>query len=352
LARAIAKVRKTSEGNPLTIALVGPVPSGGMKLVQKNVVSNCSFLPFAKTREDEDVLQKLKNADIVVAQYFTRRMAKAAVHLRLLHAMGAGVDDFDLLALSPQTTVSNVSFHGPAIGEFVMMMVLALSRDLIETDSLLRKGVWHGSWTSGAARADEIQGKTLGIIGFGHIGREVAIRARAFGMKILALSAHPRARLPRSVDRWNGPGRLRNLLHESDFVVLACPLNDSTRGLIGVRELGWMKSSASLINIARAPIVEESALYKALCERKIRNAAVDVWYRYPVNGKRRLPSRFPFHKLPNLIMTPHIAGWTTGTFERRFRTIAENIDRVASGRRLLNVIQGPARHKPLREVRH
>jgi len=352
LASAVANVKKASESDPLTVALVGPVPSGGLKLIQKNLVTNCSLFPFAKTREDESLLQKLKGADVVVGQYFTARMAKAAVHLKLLHAMGAGVDDFDLPALSPQTTVSNVYYHGPAIGEFVMMMVLALSRNLFETDSQLRKGVWHGSWIWGAPPADEVQGKTLGIVGFGHIGREVAVRARAFGMKVLALSAHPPARIPRSIDRWSGPGQLRDLLYESDFVVLACPLNDATRGLIGTREFGWMKSSASLINIARAPIVEESALYQALSKRRIRNAAIDVWYRYPLGGKRRTPSRLPFHKLTNLIMTPHIAGWTTGTFERRFRAIAGNIDRLASGRPLLNVVQGPSRHKALREAKH
>jgi len=345
-------MKKASAGDPLTVALVGPVPSSGLKLIQKNLVTNCSLLPFAKTREDESLFQKLEKADIVVGQYFTGRMANAAVHLKLLHAMGAGVDEFDLPALSPRTSVSNVYFHGPAVGEFVMMTVLALSRDLIKTDSQLRKGVWHGSWTSGDPPADEIQGKTLGIIGFGHIGHEVAVRARAFGLKVLALSAHPPVRRPASVDRWSGPGQLRPLLRESDFVVLACPLNDGTRGLIGAREFGWMKSSASLINIARAPIVEESALYDALSKRRIRSAAVDVWYCYPVGGKRRTPSLFPFHKLHNLIMTPHIAGWTTGTLERRFRAIADNIDRLASGRPLLNVVQGPARYKALREAKH
>jgi phosphoglycerate dehydrogenase-like enzyme len=256
-----------------------------------------------------------------------------------------------LPALSARTTVSNVYFHGPAIGEFVMMMVLALNRELVETDSHLRKGVWYGSWIWGAPPADQVQGKVLGIIGFGHVGHEVAVRARAFGMKVRALSAHPPARQPKTIDFWGGPGKLRNLLHESDYVVLACPLNEATRGLIGAREFGWMKPSASLINIARAAIVEESALYEALRKRRIRGAAIDVWYRYPLCGKRRTPSGLPFHKLSNLIMTPHIAGWTTETFERRFRAIADNIDRLASGRPLLNVVQGPKQHKGLKGVR-
>jgi phosphoglycerate dehydrogenase-like enzyme len=344
-------VTKASKRAQLTVALVGPVPSGGVKLIQKNLVSDCSFRLFSNTHEDESVLQQLHDTDVVVGQYFTERMAKAATHLKLLNAMGAGVDDFYLPALSSRTTVSNVYFHGPAIGEFVMMMVLALSRELVETDSHLRKGVWYGSWIWGAPPADEVQGKVLGIIGFGHIGHELAVRARAFGMKVRALSPHPPARQPKTIDFWEGPGQLRSLLQESDYVVLACPLNEATRGLIGAREFGWMKPSASLINIARATIVEESALYEALSKRRIRSAAVDVWYRYPLCGKRRTPSGLPFHKLRNLIMTPHIAGWTSGTFERRFRAIADNIDRLASGRPLLNVVQGPKQHKGLKGVR-
>lgn len=337
-------VKKASTLPHLTVALVGPVPSRGVKLLQENLVTNCSFRLFPETREDESLRQKLQGTDVVLGQYFSARMAQAAKGLKLLHAMGAGVDDFNLSALSPQTTVSNVYFHGAAIGEFVMMMVLALSRNLVETDAQLRKGMWHGSWISGAPPANEIQGKVLGIIGFGHIGREAAARAHAFGMRVRALSAHPPARRPKAVDFWGGPEKLPELLRESDYVVLACPLNDSTRGLIGAQEFGWMKPSASFINIARAGIVEEAALYEALSKRRIRSAAVDVWYRYVLGGKRSTPSAFPFHKLTNLIMTPHIAGWTTGTFERRFQTIADNIDRLATGRSLLNVVQGPVRH--------
>jgi len=329
----------------LTVALVGPVPTGGVKSIQKNLLSDCSFRLFSKTQEDDSLLRQLEAADVVVGQYFTERMAKAATRLRLLHAMGAGVDDFYLPALSPQTTVANVYFHGPGIGEFVIMMVLSLSRGLTEIDSRFRKGEWHGSWIWGAPPADEIQGKVLGIVGFGHIGHEVAVRARALGMRVRALSAHPPARKPKTVDFWGDPNKLRDLLTTSDYVLLACPLNDSTRGMIGTKELTWMKTTASLINVARAGLVDEAALYDALSKRRIRSASVDVWYRYPLAGQQRTPSRFPFHKLTNLIMTPHIAGWTTGTFERRFRAIADNIDRLASGRPLLRVVQGPKQHK-------
>jgi phosphoglycerate dehydrogenase-like enzyme len=328
--------------------MIGPVPSWGAHLLRKHLVADLSFRLVSGIQEDPKFLQDLEDSDVVVAQYFTERMANATKSLKLLHSVGAGVDDFCLPALSPDTTVANVYFHGPAIGEFVMMMVLALSRQLIEVDSQFRRGVWHGSWMGGSVPVEEIQGKVLGVIGFGHIGREVAARARAFDMKVCVLSAHPPLHRPKSIDYLGGPGKLRKLLHDSDYVVVACPLNEMTRGLIGDREFGWMKPSASLINVARAPIIKESALYRALSNHRIRGAAVDVWYHYPSRNKICRPSKFPFHKLSNLIMTPHIAGWTTGTFDRRFRAIARNIERLAAGRPILNVVQGPDRHPAVR----
>ncbi len=339
------KVESKREQSGLTVALVGPVAAGGMEQIQKNLVVGCSFRSFSKTREDKTLLKELEQADVVVSQYFSKDMAVAAGNIKLLHSVGAGIDDFYLPGLSPTVSVANVYFHGAAIGEFVMMMVLALSRELVKVDSELRAGTWYGSWISGAPAADEIRGKVLGVIGFGHIGRDVAARARAFGMKVWALRKHTDVRKPKTVDYWGVPEDLHDLLRESDYVVLACPLNEATEGLIGKRELGWMKSTASLINIARAAIVDEAALYRALYKRQIRSAAIDVWYRYASGRKRLRPSSFPFHKLDNLIMTPHIAGWTSGTFDRRFRAIADNIDRLASGRPLLNVVHGPAQHK-------
>ena len=227
-----------------------------------------------------------------------------------------------------------------------MMMILALSRDLLRMDAHFRRGLWVGSWIWGTPPPAEIQGKTLGLIGYGHIGKELAARARAFGMKLWVMSAHPPVRRPRHIDFYEGPGGLRALLKAADYLVLACPLNKDTRGLIGKREFSWMKRTACLINVARGPIVNEEALYHALRTRRIQGAAIDVWYRYPTEKRACSPSRFPFHKLDNIIMTPHVSGWMKGTRENRFKLIAANIDRLAAGQQLQNVIQGPRRHKP------
>lgn len=131
---------------------------------------------------------------------------------------------------------------------------------------------------------------------------------------------------------------LPRLLAEADFVVLAVPLDPSTTGLIGAAELAAMKPTAFLVNVARGEVVAEAALYEALRDGRIAGAAIDTWYRYPEAGEPLRPSAFPFHELPNAILTPHIAGWTEGTFRQRWVTIAENLRRLGTGEPFLNVV--------------
>ncbi len=332
-------------GNPshLNVVLWGRVAANGIPHLKKHLRTRCRFIPITEPPKEGAPPKTLASADVVIASSFTEPMAHAATRLKLLHVPGAGVDGLCLRALSPRITVANAYFHGPAISEYVMMMVLALSRDLLKMDTRLRRGLWDASWVWGNPPAAEIQGKVLGLIGYGHIGKEVAIRARAFGMKLWVISAHPPQRKPKHVEFWETPDKLSTLLKGSDYVVLACPLNEQTRGLIGNREFAMMKRTACLVNVARGHVVDEEALYRALRARRIQGAAVDVWYQYPKNERPCAPSRFPFHKLDNIIITPHMSGWMKGTRENRFKFIAENIDRLAAGLPLRNVVQGPKR---------
>jgi phosphoglycerate dehydrogenase-like enzyme len=330
---------------PVNVVLWGRVAAHGRRLLQEHLNTPCRFFGFPTLAKDGSLPPALDRADVVVASAFSEAMAVAAPRLKLLHAPGAGVDGFSMKALGPKTTVANAYFHGPAIGEYVMMAILALSRDLLKMDAHFRRGTWHGSWIWGTAPPPEIHGKTLGLVGYGHIGKEVADRARAFGMKIWVVSAHPPAQKPRNIDFYEGPGNLHKLLKAADYLVLACPLNEATQGVMGKREFSSMKRSAYLINVARGPVVQEEALYHALSTRRIQGAAIDVWYQYPTEDRPFAPSRFPFNELDNIIMTPHVSGWMRGTQENRFQLIAENINRLAAGQQLVNVIQGPKRHK-------
>ena len=129
------------------------------------------------------------------------------------------------------------------------------------------------------------------------------------------------------------------VLRRSDYLVITLPATPATLGLIGERELGAMKRTAVLVNVSRAAIVDEHALYRALAERTIAGAALDVWYRYPTGAGATLPATASFHELPNVLMTPHVSGWTEGMLEARAKLIAENIQRTARGESPLNLIR-------------
>jgi phosphoglycerate dehydrogenase-like enzyme len=268
----------------------------------------------------------LAETEALVGSPISRRMIEQAPKLRLVHAAGAGCDGIALDALDG-VPVCNVFHHERAIAEYVMMTILALQRTLFQQDRDLRQGLWAGSCVQGPPLATEVIGKTLGIVGFGHIGQEVARLAKAFEMEI------------RSLRSGHSPAEMESLLEASDFLVLACPLTPETRGLIGPAEFARMRPTASLINVARGEVVDEAALYEALRDRRIRSAAIDVWYQYPKDGVPRMPSRFPFDTLDNVILTPHSSAWTERVIDLRFRDIAANIDRLVAGEPLVNVVQ-------------
>jgi phosphoglycerate dehydrogenase-like enzyme len=136
-----------------------------------------------------------------------------------------------------------------------------------------------------------------------------------------------------------GTDRMDEVLAGADYVVVAMPATPATIGCLDRERLGLMKRSAYLINLARAEIVDEDALYEALAERRITGAALDVWYRYPTTAEPTAPARRPFHELPNVLMTPHIAGWTDGTLDARAALIAENIGRTERGELPLNLVE-------------
>jgi phosphoglycerate dehydrogenase-like enzyme len=268
----------------------------------------------------------LSQTEVLVGAPISAAMIAQAPKLRLVHIPGAGADGIALEALHG-IPVCNVFHHEHAIAEYVIMTILALDRNLFQQDRDLRQGRWAGSCVQGPPQASELTGKTVGIIGSGHIGKEVARLAHFFEMETRAIrSDHSRA-------------DLEALLEASDFLVISCPLTPQTRGLIGPAEFAKMQPTASLINVARGEVVEEAALFEALRDKQIRSAAIDVWYQYPKRGQPRLPSRFAFEQLDNVILTPHSSAWTDRVVAMRFRDIAANIDRLVAGEPLVNQLR-------------
>jgi len=206
----------------------------------------------------------------------------------------------------------------------------------IEGDFRARSS-WRPSWVQSGAPHGEIRGLTVGIVGLGRVGYEVARRAAVFGCRVVAANRSPREPGD-GVERIFPLAELDRMLPECDVVVLSSAQGPETEGLIDARRLALMPRSALLVNIARGAIVDEEALYMALRDRTIGGAAIDAWWQYPNAAEpERRPSRFPFHELPNVIMTPHCSGWTEGMVRRRWDEIAENIRRFVAGESLINV---------------
>jgi phosphoglycerate dehydrogenase-like enzyme len=291
--------------------------------------------------DEAGIVPHLGDADILVSLAFTQAMGKAARRLKLVQVPGAGLDRIDRAALPPGALLANAYGHETGIAEYVIGAMLWLTRDFGRLDTQLRQGVWESQWAVGSPAPPpwpELAGKTVGILGYGRIGQAVARRVLAFDMGVCAIRRTVGRSAPGSPVTVSAPEALPEVLRQADYVVVTLSLSDETRGLIGERELGLMKRSAFLINVARADIVDEAALYRALEGRRIAGAALDVWYRYPVRSEATYPGNFPFHQLPNVLMTPHVSGWTVGMLEARAKTIVENIARLASGAPLLHLV--------------
>jgi phosphoglycerate dehydrogenase-like enzyme len=267
-------------------------------------------------------------------------MGRAAARLRLVQVPGAGLDRIDRSALPRGAWLANAYGHEIGIAEYVLGAMLALTREYGRLDASLRRGEWASQWAVGVDPPPpwpELAGKTLGILGYGRIGQCLTPRARAFGMTVLGIRRDASRPAPDGV-LVRGLDALDDVLTRADYLAITLPLTPETRGLLGATELRVMKQTSVLVNVSRAEIVDEDALYEALAGRSIRAAALDVWYRYPAGPGPTPPARRGFHELPNVLMTPHVSGWTEGMLEARAKLIAENIGRVARGEVPVNLV--------------
>ena len=296
----------------------------------------CEILPDPVDRER--LPAAAVNAEILVSNRWLAEYPPAP-KLRMVQSVATGVELIELAALPAGVAVCNAFGHESAIAEYVVMVMLAWRHRLFEISGEFREHAsWRTSWVQGGAPHGEVRGSTLGIVGYGRVGREVARRAAPFGCRILAANRTPREPEP-GVERVLPLAEIDRMLPECDTVALCTALGPETTGLIDARRLSLMRSKAFLINTARGQVVDEDAIYSALRDRAIGGAALDVWWQYPnATEPGRRGSRHPFHELPNVIATPHNSGWTSGMVERRWNEIAENINRFVRGAPVINLV--------------
>lgn len=277
--------------------------------------------------------EALAEADVVIGIRYGRDLP--ALSARLYQLPAAGYDGIDFGALPACCTVCNAFGHEEAIAEYVMAALLSRHVPIADADMRLRKGDWY-YWAGGPdGLRTELGSQSIGIIGHGHIGRAVAARALAFGMDV-----HVANRSAVDGSRYAGIyglDELARMLGKVDIVLNTLPLTAETQGLIGAEAFAAMRAHAIVMNVGRGAVIEEAALFAALSEKRIGGAIIDTWYVYPSADKPNpMPGNLPFETLPNVVITPHMSGWTHGTVRRRIETCAENVNRLASGRPLLN----------------
>jgi phosphoglycerate dehydrogenase-like enzyme len=282
------------------------------------------------------LIREIEGAFAMLALRMPVEALPRAGNLEVFLYPGAGLLQSDPQSIPAGCPVVNVYEHEAPIAEFTFMAMLVHAtrvRTYVET---FAEGKWDGSGRFGGDPHLELAGKTLGLFGYGHIGKALAVRARAFAMCVAAISRSGCSN--GLLDFGGGPNELEALLKQSDFFVIAAPLTNETQGVIGARQLQLLPPEAYLINVSRAEIVDEQALYDALVSRRLGGAALDVWYRYPEPGESGHGSRLPFHTLPNVLCTPHYSAWTLPMVLRRIDKMAGNLRRLARGEELEHVV--------------
>ena len=253
-----------------------------------------------------------------------------AARVRWVHSRSAGLDTllFPALVDSPIPLTNSMGVYSRSLGEFVAAAVLFFAKDFHR----MKRNQAAGRWEQ--FDVEEAYGKTMGIVGYGDIGRAAAKLAKALGMHVIALRRHPeKSRTDDLVDELLGTERLLELMARSDYVVAAAPLTPDTRGLISAAAIAAMKSTGVFINVGRGPVVDEAALVAALQRQAIRGAALDVFEKEP------LPDGHPLYALQNLLLSPHCADHTQTWIDDAMRFFIENLERFVRGDALKNVVQ-------------
>jgi phosphoglycerate dehydrogenase-like enzyme len=286
--------------------------------------------PIPLFDHSQPVAPQFEGLDVVIDQggnHGTHELIDAAceVGVKLWQVLGTGLDHTDVAyILKKGIPLANTpgQFSSIALAEHALFLMLLFSKKFFESQRSVRNQVLCEPMN------EELHGKTLGLLGFGASGRELALRAKVFGMRIMAIDVTD---IPPSVQEQHGLafcGKSRELPHllaESDYLSVHVPLLTTTRHMLGGAALSAMKPNAVIINVARGGIIDEAALIEALQSGRIRGAGLDVFPQEPVDPDH------PLLRLPNVVATPHVAGVTFGTSYRRAQAVVANVERVAQG---------------------
>ena len=280
--------------------------------------------------------EALKHATILLSWNFPREILpkdySSLKRVAFIQLVTAGADHMPFADLPSRILVaSNPGAYAAPMAEHVLAMTLALVKRILPEHQKLRNGIFDDSTLNRS-----LSGMTAGIIGFGGAGRYTATLMRAFGMHIYAINQSGKS--GETTDFIGTLTNLEHVLRESDVVVISLPLTRTTSGLIGKRELEWMKTDAILVNVARGPILDEEALYNHLRNHNTFQVGIDTWWIEPLRGEA-FRMEYPFLELPNVLGSPHNSALVSDVIEDAARKAAENVKHFLHGEKIIGLVR-------------
>ncbi len=289
----------------------------------------------------ESMLEHGRDVEIIASVSVPGEYIRRASSLRMIQTFGAGIDRVDLDAVRARGDIilCNNHVNSAEVAEYAISLLFAVAKNLIPSDRELRIGNWIHRW-GGPVPNLEIRGKNVLIIGLGHIGADIAKRLKSFEVTITAATRSGTSRNDGLVNHVASIDEVQPFVKDADFVILSLPLTDESVGLVSREFLSWMKPTSILVNISRAQIIDELALYDVLKEKRIHGAGIDVWWRYPTKwrGTAVPPADVPFHELDNIVISPHRAAYSEHIEHELYLFAAENTLRFIRGETPMNII--------------
>ena len=285
--------------------------------------------------------------EVLVHGFPSREQIEASPNLRVVVAPFAGApkETIDLLREYPHIALHSVHFNVAATAELAVGLMLAAAKRILPLDRELRDNDWRSRY--GKTPVIILQDRTVTILGYGRIGQHIGATCQALGMKVVGVRRHVHQDDAHSIHSARAkapvfpPTAIHDLLPRTDVLIIALPLTRETEGMIGAKELAMLPADALLVNVGRGPIIDEEALFNALRDNQILGAGLDVWYQYPTRIDDRLgtaPSRFPFHSLDNVVMSPHRGGFLSAAEANRITELGALLTAAAEGRTIPGIV--------------
>ena len=266
--------------------------------------------------------------------------ASPNLHTVIIPWTGVSEKTLNLLLGHPHLSLHNMHHNTPTTAESALTLLFAAAKQLVPIERKFREHDWRPRY--GPNPAMLLSGKTILMLGFGSIGQNIARVCQAMGMSILAIRRNPSAPTPKDIQtEVHSSDELHKLLPNVNILMVTLPLTDETRGMIGKEELGSLPPDAIVVNVGRGPVIDQEALYKALKNGSLHSAGIDVWYNYPpdeASRKHTPPADFPFHKLDNVVMSPHRGGGAKEVEVLRMAGLAKLLNAVARGEPIPNKV--------------